>query len=48
MKIVVVMIAQRELFLSKVNNRETIVGIEGNNDTFCPQKGIKVPAGKSE
>ena len=27
-----------ELFLSKVNNRETIVVIEANNDTYCLQK----------
>ena len=29
---------QRELFLSEVNNRETIAAIEANNDTFCLQK----------
>ena len=28
---------QRELFLSEVNNRETIVVIEAKNDTYCLQ-----------
>ena len=36
---------QRELFLSEVNNRETIATIEATNDAYCPQKRIeKVPA----
>ena len=29
---------QREYFLSKVNNRETIAAIEDNNDTIVPKK----------
>ena len=32
---------QQELFLSEVNNRETIVAIEANNDTYCFQKRIE-------
>ena len=32
---------QRELFLSKVNNRETKAAIEANNDTYCLQKRIE-------
>ena len=32
---------QREPFLSEVNNRETIVAIEMNNDTYCLQKRIE-------
>ena len=30
-----------ELFLSEVNNMETIAVIEVNNDTYCPQKWIE-------
>ena len=29
--------AQRELFLSEVNNRKTIAATEANNDTYCLQ-----------
>ena len=29
------------LFLSEVNNRETIAAIETNNDTYCLQKRIE-------
>ena len=32
---------QLELFLSEVNNRETIVAIGVNNDTYCLQKRIE-------
>ena len=32
---------QRELFLSEVNNMETIVAIEANNDTYCLQNRIE-------
>ena len=32
---------QRELFLSEVNNRETIAAIEANNDTYCLPKRIE-------
>ena len=32
---------QRELFLSEVNNRETIAAIEANNDIYCFQKRIE-------
>ena len=32
---------QRELFLSEVNNRETIAAIKANNDTYCIQKEIE-------
>ena len=36
---------QRELFLSEVNNKETIAVIKGNNETYCLQKRIEnVPA----
>ena len=31
----------RELFLSEVNDRETIAAIEANNDTYCLQKRIE-------
>ena len=34
-------ISQRELFLSEVNNRETIAAIEVNNDTNWLQKQIE-------
>ena len=36
-----VLLCQRELFLSKINNRETITAIEANNDTYCLQKWIE-------
>ena len=37
---------QRELFLPKVNNRETTAAIEANNDMYCLQKmNRKVQAG---
>ena len=32
---------QRELFLSEVNNMETISAIDMNNDTYCLQKRIE-------
>ena len=32
---------QRELFLSEVNNRETIAAIEANNDMHCLQTRIE-------
>ena len=32
---------QPELFLSEINNRETIAAIEANNDTYCFQKRIE-------
>ena len=32
---------QRELFLSEVNNKETIVAIETNNDTYYLQKRME-------
>ena len=32
---------QLELFLSEVNNRETIAAIEANNGTYCLQKQIQ-------
>ena len=32
---------QRELFLSEVNNRETIAATEANNETYCLQKRIE-------
>ena len=34
-------ICQLELFLSEVNNRETIAAIEANNDTYCLEKWIE-------
>ena len=34
-----------QLFLSEVNNRETIAVIEANNDTYCLQNRIKVSGG---
>ena len=33
---------QRELFLSEVNNRETIAAIEVNNDMYCLEKQIEM------
>ena len=33
--------ARRELFLSEVNNRETVATIEANNDTYYLQKRIE-------
>ena len=36
---------QRELFLSEVNNRETIAAIEAHNENvFSPKTNRKVPA----
>ena len=32
---------QRKLFLSEVNNRETIAATEANYDTYCLQKRIE-------
>ena len=37
----VIHFAQRELFLSEVNNRVTIAAIEVNNHTYCLQKRIE-------
>ena len=36
-----VMSSQRELFLSEINNRETIAAIEGNNDMYGLRKRIE-------
>ena len=33
--------SQQEIFLSKVNNRETIAAIKENNDMYCLQKRIE-------
>ena len=41
------LLGQRELFLSDVNNRETIVAIKANNGTYCLQNRIeKFPLNK--